>query len=133
MWSQNQSGANCTQLSSPSASLIGEAKEERQIMSGSFIKDKYEKPVSIRRKRQRPMDSPVIDQKRRQGDDRTTEQLNTSSNSFLQSNDKENSILDEILVPETQQQSQGGQVLGFVSVLLLKDISSQSYQKKSQL
>ena len=40
--------------------LIGEAKEERQIMSGSFIKDKYEKPVSIRRKRQRPMDSPVI-------------------------------------------------------------------------
>ena len=36
--------------------LIGEAKEERQIMSGSFIKNKYQ----IRRKRQRPMDSPVI-------------------------------------------------------------------------
>ena len=36
--------------------LIGEAKEERQIMSGSFIKNKYQ----IRRKRQRPMDSPGI-------------------------------------------------------------------------
>ena len=71
-----------------------------------------------------------LDQKRRQGDDRTTEQLNTSSNSFLQSNDKENSILDEILVPETQQQSQSGQVLGFVSVLLFKRYIESNISKK---
>jgi len=84
--------------------LLGEAKEERQIMSGQFIKAKFEN-TKIRRKRQRPpimgMESPQVDTKR----ERVSDELN--SNSF---NDKENSILDEILASD-----QAGHSIGQVA------------------